>query len=206
MGTSNFAYKDKLFVVEIEDEFDFENAELHLQETLNKMGETAQAKNKAIDIDIYALDKPRHSPWSGIERNFASRIFGSVVVSSTFMGIDMTLELSVLLRSGYYAHANVDYDWQLDIEGVSGDADFDADCVMSYVNLEHFSAGVLAMNKKHLENRLDAMRELAKEAFEHIGAIVGAEYDVKARFSNGGAMFNESKNDKPIFEQLKLAA
>lgn len=207
MGTSNFAYKDTLYAVEIEDEFCHESLAESIHDLMSELGTNAKAKNKNIELDIYPLDKPTWSKSnSRLERNFSSKVFGEVRVKSTFMGIDLDLTLEILVRNGYYEHVNIDYDWQLDIEGIESCEDEDAAYILDWLDVDHLPAGLVAMNTKNLDKRLDAMKALALEAYHHIGKYLGTEYNMTARFSNGETMFAKADEKAEKLEHLRIAA
>ena len=205
MGTSNFAYKDTLYAVEIEDEFDVENLAENIHELMNDLDKTAKSKNKNLELDIYALNKPEwNKSNSRIERNFSSKHHGDVRVKSTFMGIDLDLTLQVLIRNGYYEHVNIDYDWMLEVEGLESCEDEDAAFILEWLDTDHLPAGLVAMNTKNLDKRLDGMKALALEAYHHIGKKLGTEYNMTARFSNGETMFAQAELKTKKLEHLVI--
>lgn len=207
MGTSNFAYKDTLYAVIIEDEYDSENLDENMNSLLSELETTAKAKNKNIELDIYPLDKPVWSKsTSRIERNFSSKIHGEVRVKSTFMGFDLDLTLNVLVRNGYYEHLNIDYDMSLHIDGCEGFEDDNAEGIFGWLDVDHLPAGLIVMNTKNLDKRLDAMKALALESYHHIGKHLGTEYDMTARFSNGETIFDKAEEKAEKLEYLQIAA
>lgn len=207
MGTSNFAYKDTLYAVIIEDEYDSENLHENMNSLLSELEKTAKSKNKNIELDIYPLDKPQWSKSNDrIERNFSSKIHGEVRVKSTFMGFDLDLTLNVLVRNGYYEHLNIDYDMNLHIDGCEGFEDDDAAGIFGWLELDHLPAGLIVMNTKYLDKRLDAMKALALEAYHHIGNHLGTEYNMTARFSNGETSFAKAEVKTEKLEYMKIAA
>jgi hypothetical protein len=207
MGTSNFAYKDTLYAVEIEEDFEREFLRDELQELMNTLEKKATSKNKTIELDIYALDTPKSSNcYNGFERNFPSSIYGRVVAKSTFMGIDLRIDLDILVRSGYYEHVNIDYEWELEAEGNTGLIDDGAHEILSFIDMEHFPEGLIEMNKKHLDKRLDNMRALVLEAYHHIGKSVATEYRQAARFSDGTTMYEKASDEVKNPELMAIAA
>ena len=207
MGTSNFAYKDTLYAVEIEEDFERDFLRDELQELMSTLEKKATSKNKAIELDIYALDTPKSSNcYNGFERNFPSSIYGRAVAKSTFMGIDLRIDLDILVRSGYYEHVNIDYDWELEAEGVTGLIDDGAHEILSFLDMEHFPEGLIEMNKKHLDKRLDDMRAVVLEAYHHIGKSVATEYHQVARFSDGTKLHEKATSQTKEPELLAIAS
>ena len=207
MGTSNFAYKDTLYAVEIEEDFEREFLRDELQELMSTLEKTATSKNKAIELDIYALDTPKSSSsYNGFERNFPSSIYGNVVAKSTFMGIDLRIDLDILVRSGYYEHVNIDYDWELEAEGCTGIIEDTAHDILSYIDMEHYPEGLIAMNTKHLDKRLDDMRALVLEAYHHIGKSVATKYHQVGRFSDGTKLHEKAASEAKAPELMAIAA
>ena len=207
MGTSNFAYKDTLYAVEIENEYDIEDLAENLYELMEKLDKKARAVNKKIDLDIYPLKKPE---WlrdnSRIERNFPAKHYGDVRVKSTFMGIDLDLTLQILVRNGYYEHVNIDYKWNIEIDGLESCEDEDAAYILDWVDVDHLPEGLIAMNTKNLDKRLNEMKALAIEAYHHIGKYLGTEYNLTARFSNGETMFAQAEIKPTELKHFYIAA
>lgn len=206
MGTSNFYYKDKLYAVELEDDHSHDILTHNISYRLEVMAEKAKSKNKKIELSIYGGDEPTWTRGSDNgERNFPSMNCGQVVVKSTFMGIDLRLDLDVLVRNGYYEHVNIDYLWKLNIEGVDFNEDDEAFEVFKYLDMSHFPEGLIEMNRANLDKRLSDMRTLALEVFTFIGSTYGKEYDLAARFSNGETSFTKVEEKTSEFELLNYA-
>lgn len=197
MGTSNFYYKDELFAVETDDEHDHEILTHNISYRLEVMNKEAKSKNKNIQLDIYGGDTPTWTRGGdSIERNFPSMTCGQVVVKSTFMGLDLRIDLDILVRNGYYGHANIDYTWQLNVEGIDFNEDDGAFEVFKYSDMSHFPEGLIEMNRSNLDKRLEDMRTLALEVFTFIGKTYGTEHAVAARFSNGETMYSKVESEE----------
>lgn len=207
MGTSNFAYNDTLYAIEIEDELDLECLTDNMHELLKSLDKSMKPTNKKMALDIYANDEPYWSNSSKkFESNFSSKEHGEVQIKSDFMGFDLKLILKVLVRNGYYAHVNIDYDMALHIDGCEGFEDDDAHGILNWVCVDHLGAGVVAMNTKHLDKRIDDMKALALEVYHHIGKQLGTEYNLASRASNGETSFTKVEQTAETFDHLKLVA
>ncbi len=208
MSTSNFACKDKLFAVSTDDELDYDFLQDNIMEHLTNLDHTAKVIAPHITMDIYAFDKARPSTANtSIERNYPSVAIGEIIVKTQFMSVDLTLMLQVLIRGGYYDHVNIDYTWVLDVDGNEFEAEFDGEDIFDHIDIDYLSAGIIAMNKKHLNKRLNDMRKVAQEVFINTGETFGEQIHISAQFSNGETHYEkDTSQDKTPFFLLKIAA
>ena len=213
MGTSNFHYKDKLFMVEIDNEYETEDGEIvfdewafdnyreWMVEELAEISKTLKSKNKKIELNLYPESKPQYchnSPYS-----FPACSYAELQVESEFMGVSLELTLKVLLRSGYYEHANIDYEWSLNVEGIEFDVEgTDAFDVFEWIDFRYtgINNGLIAINKKHLDVRLITMANMANmatEVFEFIAKRLStSEYTCAVQFSNGETLFSKVESEE----------
>lgn len=204
MGTSNFYSKDELFVAELNDEEDYDILTDNICYRLDVLDDKISSKNKRIEFDIYGGDEPTmtHSGAS-IERNFSSVKCGQVTARSTFMGLELRMDLDILVRNGYYEHTNIDYVWNFSVDGIDFNEEDEGFEVLKYSDMSHYPEGLIEMNRKRLDKRIEDMRAMVREVFLFIGKTYGKEYNVAARFSNGETMYSKAQDDnKDVFELL----
>ena len=210
MGTANFCYKDKLFVVETDgDEHDrddiIEMLGNDLYELLAQLDKNAVSKNKKITISVTNESRPTWSK-SDDNRNFSAKHHGNIIIRSEFLGLPLEVDLEVLVRNGYYDHVNIDYNVGLYVDGSDYDYDSDAYDIMDSYDTDDINDGMRAMQRQNFDNRLDAMRELADELFTHIGRSVATQYGQGASASNGETGYHAVENTAIKFDHLKIAA
>jgi hypothetical protein len=124
------------------------------------------------------------------DRNFYGTAIGRYLLDKTYMGVTIEIELTAMIRSGYYEGANLDWDITLHVDGYSHDDVPDALAEWEYQAEKEYNAGLVKANLRHVklwtEKTCEAMRDSLEEIF--------AEYsDVKLRkvgqFSNGEAVY-----------------
>lgn len=107
MGTANFLNKNasSVFIVAIEPEDSFmaeETAALIATDLEQRLG-----YDDVVDFDL--------SPQEDY-RNFPARVLGTKVVSESINGVDAQVTIRCIMRGGYYAHANLDYEIDVSVE------------------------------------------------------------------------------------------
>lgn len=211
MGTANFCYKDKLFVVETDgDEADrdciIENLHEDMYELLDQLNTKADSKNKKITIEVTNETRPT---WSRIDKNhtsFCAMHHGNIVIRSNFLGLPIKMDLEVLVRSGYYDHVNIDHNVSLFVDGIDFHEDSDAYDIMAHFETCVINEGMRVLQRDNFDKRLDAMRELAGEIFNHIGRTLGTEYHKGSTASNGESGYHKTDKPDSAFNHMKLAA
>lgn len=101
MGTSNFHNKNasRVFAIEIEDDFDYEDAKSNIQYAL-------LAFNNVKGISVRTSDDRANSEL----RSFPAVKIAELWARYSINDIEFTLEVNAVVRSGYYAGAN--FDWE----------------------------------------------------------------------------------------------
>lgn len=221
MGTSNFAYRDRLFAVSLncdcakcaeeEDEVYhgcdcsssyYDDLLDNIRSTMNGMAK--KTKNKiTVTFDAYPAS---HEEYTNDNHNYGGRILGRIIATSDFFGQEIKLVKRVIVRSGYYDGANIDHDLEMSSEHtyefkIAKDDDF-KQCVESviedFVWQETMTKAQGAQHLKNMIKRFEAMQTALDDAFEYIATQNATEYEVSARFSNGETWY------KP--KEVKLAA
>ena len=204
MGTSNFAYKDKLFVVEIEDEWAYDNLVSSIKSFIKELGESSKVGVKNINLSLYTNDNAVHH--NDDLRHYEAGEYGRIVVTSDFMNIELELVVSVLVRNGYYSDCNIDYRSQFEADGALMQDGVDAQDILDCYDNDEISTGLAKVNRPHLDKRLKDMRTLAMETFLHIANRFGTEYVMTNQFSNGETFYDKHETPIKPLEILKIAA
>ena len=209
MGTANFLYQDKLFVVETDDEhgdaLDLLGDDMY--DLLSELDCSLVSKYKNIDIEVTNEKQPTWSERDDNHTSFCAKHHGSVVIRSDFLGLPIKFDLEVLVRSGYYAHVNIDHNIRLFVDGIDFDDDTDAYDIMECFDTSVINDGMRVLQRKNLDKRLEIMRELAIDIFNHIGSTLGTEYGKGSTASNGETGYHKAEDEAVIeFAHMKFAA
>lgn len=224
MGTSNFAYRDRLFAedlscgcaAEMEKEGEtyqgcdcasiyYDDLLENIRSTMNQMDKKTKGKI-TVTLDVYPAS---HREWVG-GRGYEGRILGRIIATSEFFGLGLKLEKNVIVRSGYYEGANIDHDLRAgssvtyDMQDISDYDDLKAfvDSMLDdAVYQEEITQGQADYHRKNIENRFEQMEHALDDAFAYIATQNASEYEVAARFSNGETWYRPVKK-----EEDKLAA
>ena len=205
MSTSNFFFKNKLYVVAIEDEHDYNRLTTNIQELLNKIKESGQSKNKLITMDIYSADKPEHYTGRG-SNDYPTTQNGQITLTADFMGIELNLNLKVLVRSGYYSDANIDYVWSLEADDALCQNNVGAQDILDTYDSDDIDIDKAYANKEQLDKLLLDMRLLALETYLVVAKSFGEEYHVTNQFSNGETFYEKSAVGKLNYNVLDYVA
>jgi hypothetical protein len=111
-------------------------------------------------------------------------------------GISLSVDIEILMRSGYYEGANLDYEINYKVESV----EFDdlSEAFQAYYDVATWdfdmNKGLAKIQAKNAVNRLEAMSD---ELIENVEKILKANcthvLQVVARFSNGETLYSEVK-------------
>lgn len=166
MGTRNFYNKNasKIFAVNIEEDFDYQDLQENLQFDLEKFG-------------FNSIDE------SDNERNFCGKYIAKKRLEFENQNQIVYLEIQAVIRSGYYSGVNLDYDFKIV-----------GDCINNYYNDFQIDEKSdlnyqVARGFKTLFNK--AKQALAKEVkvLEKVFAENSEALTVGARFSNGETIY-----------------
>ncbi len=111
-------------------------------------------------------------------------------------GVPFTVSIEVLMRSGYYEGANLDYEINYNIESVEFDDLTEA--FQAYIDVATYnfdmSKGLATIQAKNASKRLEA---ISNELVENVEKILKENcthiLQVSARFSNGETWYSEVK-------------
>lgn len=207
MATGNFYYKDKLCVVETptNDIQDKLTADMH--QLLTEINDNLASKSVSdtTSITIKAEDEPY---WSDDNngQSYCAMKHGTVAIRSTIFDMAVELDLSVLVRNGYYDHLNIDHNSRLSCNGLEVNADYTAYDILEAFSDDEISFELTDANYDAFDKRLDDMRALASSIFNHVGTTLGTEYGQRTVGSNGEAGFAQTADYVAEYERMMFNA
>jgi hypothetical protein len=179
MATSNFhnVNASKIFAIEIVEEFEYQDL---------------------IDNLTYELEAKGFHIGSGRDsnelRSFPSKVIGSKTISKSFNGVEVEVEISAIVRSGYYSGVNLD--WEINycngrnFEGELPDTDYIAEDLEYYGNMNR---GMALIQAKNVHKFFEKTKNILSTELETIFENYSTPLIVVARFSNGETMYETSK-------------
>ncbi len=179
MGTANFYSKaSKVYVLECEEDcedFFFDDAKLN-----------AKSELRAIGYHIEDRDK-----YDG-NRNFSGIILGHKYETKTYGGVEFGWKVTAYIRSGYYAHANLDYEIEAVIDGSdSGSDSVEITEVIKELQYSLNNNGLAAIIAPKVERYLDTWREQLLSEVDEIFTQQTTPVVRVATFSNGEAVYEK---------------
>lgn len=207
MATGNFYYKDRLFVVVDEGDDSYDVLTYNIRGLLNKLAREAKSKNKDIMLTVLEESVP-FTPKSECNNRYYTNQHGSIIAETEFMNVNITVMLDVLVRAGYYEHANIDHALSIEADGIELPETATANDVLDSFDLVDmadmgFSESWIAENKHELEKRLTDMRKIVLETYSVVTGQFATEHKLDAQMSNGEAFYSQSEpDDVPAFEVL----
>jgi len=175
MSTSNFhnVNASRIFACELADEFDYEDLVENLQAAL--------------------ADLPNDYSFSGHDphelRSYPSRVITGLALSKSYQDFSVDLELSIIIRSGYYAGCNLDWDLVYKIEGEPVFETEFYEPIRDYTDCSE----QMALYKSEFARKWaeKTERELIRQV-EAIFRQFSTPLRVAARFSNGETIYEEA--------------
>lgn len=177
MSTPNFANNNasKYFVLEIEDDFEYDMQKECIQDYLSEHG-------------YEQMDSRPHNE----NRSYPAVIIAQKSMEKSFGDYTIEVIISVLIRSGYYAGVNLD--WEIEIATPYDnfhDEIPEKDWIIDEFENEEYSRGFGTIQSKNVLNFIDkAIIKLSEETEEHLGKLTET-YVRTALFSNGEAMYQK---------------
>lgn len=167
-------------VVRYADEDDYEETIKSIQEAFEEF-----TKNNSFEFN-----KRKES----IDRD--GRLFGTIGISKDYAGIGVELNYNLIVRSGYYEGANLDYEYEFIIDG--NKFEDITDCEFSFMESLDFSnghfnkpTGFARIQSKHAMTWLTRMFAELDEAVNKLLRENSIELIVKAHFSNGEIWYQQ---------------
>ena len=184
MATANFYNKNasNIYVIFQENEYD----DFIYQDARD---------NISNDLEVYTKNSKAYLGYSN--NNYIDDYLIEVVsITEEVAGIPLSVDIEVLMRSGYYEGANLDY--EINYRADSVEFDDLSEAFQAYFDVATYdfdmNKGLATIQAKNAANRLEAMSE---ELIENVEKILKANcthvLQVSARFSNGETWYSEVK-------------
>ena len=147
------------------------------------------------DLDAYIKKSNAYSVHSNNYYRDAT-IINKVSITDEVAGVPLTVSIELLMRSGYYEGANLDYEINYNIDSIEFDDITDA--FQAYIDVATYtfdlSKGLATIQARHATNRLET---LSDELIENVEKILKDNcthvLQVSARFTNGETWYSEVK-------------
>jgi len=122
-------------------------------------------------------------------RSFEGTILGSVIEDKTILNVSIEVQITCILRSGYYEGANLDWEITHYIDGYEHDVlDFAID-EWEHNALQEYNQGLVSIQRKNAKSYIENTTNELVEFVESIYKQYSTELGVVARFSNGETMY-----------------
>lgn len=191
MGTNNFAVRNasRYFVIEGWYEDEETGEEVHYEQwdwdaEIDYIQEALKEKGYGTNGD-YTNDN----------RNFPAQYLAHKYNSKNFMGIEMYVEVTSVIRSGYYQGANLDYEINVSMEGHGGH-DLDEiteeylfEMIEDYNDGEN--RGMMRINAIRANNWITREVEQLTEEIEKVFDHMTTPYVKTGGFSDGTAVYEK---------------
>jgi hypothetical protein len=171
MATQNFhnVNANNIFAVEIQDEWDYDDLIENLKHEVDYLDDTRKDEHEL--------------------RSFPSRVIGCNYTEKLYTHFRVELELTVVVRSGYYSGVNLDWTPTFNIDGEEfEDLDDITEHLTYYYDFtEKQAARYTEWLKTWHERELESLVERTEQSFRYYTTPLG----ITAVFSNGEAMYHE---------------
>ena len=183
MGTANFlnVNASKVYACDVDDEV---MADITMGQIIHDINEELK-KSWVKGWDIAEVEK-----WTN-ERSYPSKIFGEVYKYFEFYGVEVTAQINLIIRSGYYQGCNFDYEFEFEVDGTTYDSIDEVER-----DFEEYASDYAGKAEHLLRYHLSSfIRKLEDEIGEVINIVekVYAEHTIGlckvAQFSNGEAIY-----------------
>lgn len=185
MGTSNFHSKNsgRIFSVKLEEEWDYDDLKANLYSELN--GSVAKSRGYHFSEggkDIYEL------------RSYPSHVVGIIFKVTKICGIDVSVGVQSVIRSGYYEGCNLDWavicvigyntfeDEEIDIKEIEFEIKYEND---------NINVGMSKIQARNIKKWIDKTRDELVKYVEEIYTQYSEPLRVVAQFSNGETIYEK---------------
>lgn len=193
MGTNNFYSSGKtIFAVlmDYEDEVFDENGEPTGETEMRSCEEWEYQDLKDYTIELMEQSKFSYSEDGSFNnnRNFEGTLIGSLKAEKWFGDVEVEVRVNLILRSGYYEGANLDYE----VEYYAGSG-YDDTINFSYEFESHsdMSKGLQIIQTRNAEKWAERITEELTEEVEKIYTRVSTPYRKLGSFSNGEGVYEK---------------
>jgi DNA-binding Lrp family transcriptional regulator len=189
MATGNFhnVNASRIFAVQIEEEWDYEDLKSNLLCELEAKGFVKGYGNDPNEL-----------------RSFPSSILASKSVYKDFCGVEVEVEITAIVRSGYYSGVNLD--WQLDFKLGNGYV-MDEIPEQSEIaeDLDYYgdtNKGMATIQAKNVEKFFEKTRDILIEELETIYQENSIALVTVARFSNGETIYGRADDKRSMLKSI----
>ena len=187
MGTCNFSQEesDRIYAIDIEDEFIYDD----IRESVGIEIENSLNKNKQLRGSFKADDDYFDTGYP-VSRNFPSRLIGVIDFNEYWASFDceVDIRINVIITSGYYSGANLDYVTEITLNGTDISFDLDTE-LLDPVEFGYFDTKVSDRQIEWVQNWINSNRGRAISKVQKVFADYSTPLITAARFSNGAALY-----------------
>jgi len=210
MGTRNFygMNASKYYVVggedEMEESYIYDIAKENLSSSIKKITEK-------IDCDFW--DRTEYDEWDG-DRNYPAQTLQEFSKCFEFYGLEVEVNFTTYMISGYYAGANLDYSIDIQVENTTFDeVEIDTNLSDLEKDLREYADCYFGKTKGlalyHLDGFIqkimDWVEKLSDEVEKVFSEVTGTELECVATFSDGTALYErvEYRSSLVSFEKVE---
>ena len=193
MGTSNFHNKNasNIFAVLMSyendegetiqcDEFDYEWF-------LDAINETLHTEAKKHNLTY--IEKDKDDPYA--LRSYPSKIIGSLFAETKILEIAFEVEIKIIIRSGYYEGANLDWEITTHINGNECEEPTETDIWNELAYYSRFNRGLCKIHSKKGCNWFESEKQKLITLVENIYTQHSTPMGIVAKFSNGETIYSK---------------
>jgi hypothetical protein len=127
-------------------------------------------------------------------RNFEGSVIGSLYLKKdkSYLNLELEIQVVVIVRSGYYEGANLDYELNYSINDYKDDNIESVVDEWEYQAEKEYKKGLVTINKPRVESYLESQGQVLVEQVEKIFEEVSTPLNVVASFSNGETIYAKS--------------
>lgn len=158
-------------------------------------------KHRIDGFRILSTTDAREDNGEYMTHNFGGTRIATLTAETLFWGVNICMELDVILRCGYYDGSNIDQEFRIYTEYsnyriLEGCEMSSFDEAIDYVITELEDADIatyqqLCTHRKGINRRLCALEQVLWERYEELISPWCEQYQVFARFSNGETWYSK---------------
>lgn len=174
MATSNFHYENtsKIYVFDVEDEYDWKERMLEIESAIKDDKKFRFLAGDGKDTNEI--------------RSYPSQVIGTLHSSKSYNEFEISINVVLVARAGYYEAACFDWLVTYDINGYETDLAYFGEAIGDYCSTE-MAAYKAGLALKWVERTAKKMTTYAEEIFNQFSET----YKTVARFSNGETLYEK---------------
>lgn len=182
MGTSNFYYRNAKALYPLFTGMDEDEAKMF--DYVEESQSIAEHIDELFNLDIVEFE--RHDD----DRNFPARSLGRKTIGKYFGDISVGIEVTIILRAGYYEGACLDYEFRYMDVDVYNSVD-EVTAWYDYTDTE-MNAGMCAIQERNARKWLEEQKDKLTEEIESVFAKITTPYRCIGRASNGETFYEKA--------------